>query len=314
MKRGLFLLATLFFMTVVYFAVSDESKLGLIMNEGDNITLGGRNIKFLYAANTTAVFRVDGFNVLTYYNITKNFYGVRFLVKDIYGINIVLVDITAYQICGNNKCENDEYCCKDCGCQQGYGCVNNICIVKANGTCIQDSDCDDTNPCTIDKCSGYAGNCTNMQIELCKSDDLCCPKLCNENNDADCRKCPINDCYVNNTCMKEGSIFNNSYCLGSSLKLLKSFNEPCSNDFECSSGKCINKICSESGETTNQTKVNIPKIKFDFLKDRNTKVILFIIGIVIALVYIRFEITRKKMTEELLSKRGKGKSNGDRGI
>ncbi len=48
--------------------------------------------------------------------------------------------------------------------------------------------CDDTNPCTADSCSG--GTCSNVPITSCASGDSCCPSGCSHETDADCTQPP----------------------------------------------------------------------------------------------------------------------------
>lgn len=66
---------------------------------------------------------------------------------------------TGWADCNNDLsdgCEvnvlEDESNCGSCGnaCAPGEFCINGVC-----GTCTSDADCDDGNPCTEDKCSGY---------------------------------------------------------------------------------------------------------------------------------------------------------------
>ena len=50
--------------------------------------------------------------------------------------------------------------------------------------CIINSDCNDSDSCTKDICSG--GLCSNPQITTCENNDGCCPAGCNHTNDNDC--------------------------------------------------------------------------------------------------------------------------------
>ncbi len=318
MKRGWYFLLSILVLAV--FVVADESKTDVIFGQGDNITVGGRYVKFLYAANNSAVFRVDAFNVLAYYNITKNFHGIRFKVKEIYGDNLILADVTAYQICGNNQCEVDEYCCRDCNCDSGLSCISNQCVANNTATCLADTECNDNNACTIDRCIGYPLKCVIEPINKCQNNDNCCPSSCNLTTDIDCSKCNPTDCMINESCIIQGFVINGSYCYNKTLNLLKDFNSSCSYDFECIGGKCQNETCLlvQNTTKTNLTKLPFPIEKFNILKDKNNRIILLIIVLVIVLVYARFEIVRKRLTQELIEKRTKEKAqqnkNGDRGI
>ena len=216
------------------------------------------------------------------------------MVKEVYGNNIVLVDLTVDQVCGNGQCEQDEDCCTDCGCGNGSKCIGNNCIDASLNICIQNLDCNDNNTCTIDKCSGYKGSCSHESLTSCINEDSCCPSNCNETSDLDCRKCPINECFIDNQCIKEGAVYNDSYCFSSILNPLKSQNQGCSNNFECSSGKCENKICSkEDSRQIQQTKPKEPTMISKFFSNRNNQYTFFVLTIVIVLIYVKFSISRK---------------------
>lgn len=52
-----------------------------------------------------------------------------------------------------------------------------------------DWDCDDDNPCTVDKCSTTRPKtCSNTLIDKCLSNDTCCPSICGPVNDTDCKE------------------------------------------------------------------------------------------------------------------------------
>ncbi|MCD6414791.1 MAG: hypothetical protein J7L23_04170 [Candidatus Diapherotrites archaeon] len=66
--------------------------------------------------------------------------------------------------------------------------------------CSSDSDCDDGNPCTEDKCNNKT-SCLHTAVSKCKSGDGCCPSGCNYIIDKDCRQCKSSsDCNDNNDC------------------------------------------------------------------------------------------------------------------
>jgi hypothetical protein len=90
--------------------------------------------------------------------------------------------------CGNGKCEQGETCAscaEDCGCSQSASCCANIC---KEPSCVNDYDCDDGDPLTLDKCtgSGCEAICEHLAILSCNSGDGACPEGCNFLNDTDC--------------------------------------------------------------------------------------------------------------------------------
>lgn len=59
-------------------------------------------------------------------------------------------------ICGDKICDTNENCCRDCGCNVGYECVRNSCILAYE--CISNSDCKDNKACIDNKCVLVAQN------------------------------------------------------------------------------------------------------------------------------------------------------------
>ncbi|MFH1448540.1 MAG: choice-of-anchor X domain-containing protein, partial [Candidatus Micrarchaeota archaeon] len=63
------------------------------------------------------------------------------------------------------------------------------CAGTCTETCSINSDCDDSNACTIDTCTGGTGcdsSCQHTPIAACIDDDGCCPVGCTEETDTDC--------------------------------------------------------------------------------------------------------------------------------
>jgi hypothetical protein len=53
----------------------------------------------------------------------------------------VYIEKPAKAVCGNNLCEseeNQENCCIDCGCSQGYECRDNVCVAPTTTTVPQE--------------------------------------------------------------------------------------------------------------------------------------------------------------------------------
>ena len=86
--------------------------------------------------------------------------------------------------CGDDTCdtgegENCETCPEDCG--------------DCPPECVEDSDCDDADACTVDACL-VEGTCQYVSIEACQNGDGCCPSGCDLTNDNDC-SC-VDECTV----------------------------------------------------------------------------------------------------------------------
>ena len=95
-------------------------------------------------------------------------------------------------------CIDDDGCCpagctsatdNDCSGTCGDGVIDANETCDPPGTCP--TNCDDSNPCTVDTMTGSASNCnavcTHTPISTCRAvPDGCCPASCNANNDSDC--------------------------------------------------------------------------------------------------------------------------------
>ncbi len=105
------------------------------------------------------------------------------------------IEVTSLYTCGDSKCEGTETksnCCQDCGCQSGYDCEDNECLLHVEHQCNKDEECNDNNQDTSDRCTGYPRKCQNKGIAIC-DDNLDC-----DDND----KCTIDKC-VNSDCRNE---------------------------------------------------------------------------------------------------------------
>jgi len=57
----------------------------------------------------------------------------------------------------------------------------------ADAGCERDADCDDGDPCTVDRCDTGSGECSvESTIDACIDDDGCCPAACDGESDHDC--------------------------------------------------------------------------------------------------------------------------------
>jgi hypothetical protein len=95
-------------------------------------------------------------------------------------------------------CANNDGCCP-AGCNIGN---DNDCT-----SCTQNSQCNDSNPCTTNTCSG--GTCTYPPIVSCTGGDSCCPTGCNISTDSDCSCTP--NC-AGKSCGSDGCLGNCGTC------------------------------------------------------------------------------------------------------
>jgi hypothetical protein len=185
----------------------------------------------------------------------------------------ITLTLTVQYSCGDNLCNDTETklsCCTDCGCDESFICVNNIC---QQNECETDADCDDENEATLDSCRGEPKKCYNEEITSCTNDDNFCPASCDYKNDNDCEPvdecsedsecddnapCTIDSCSgtpkqcsntkkegcaLNNECVNIGYILNNTYCGQEGFVDQKGKKEPCTYDYECLNNKCKNNLC-----------------------------------------------------------------------
>lgn len=87
-----------------------------------------------------------------------------------------------------------------------------LCLVREEGgECLRDSECDDSDSCTVDSCSGTPKKCSNTAVVSCISNDDCCPTGCSYNDDNDC---PAQDeCSTDSDC-DDGSASTKDECKG----------------------------------------------------------------------------------------------------
>ena len=77
-----------------------------------------------------------------------------------------------HDVCGDDICSpNDEECCADCGCEEGFSCQENFCI--PTDKCKADKECADDNPCTADVCTGVPKDCQHQQYSGCPLENQC---------------------------------------------------------------------------------------------------------------------------------------------
>ena len=115
--------------------------------------------------------------------------------------------------------EDKEDCCYDCGCNSGFRCTDNKCVKTTTEGCINNQECNDQNPCTLDTC-----------------------------NQGKCEYEPKKGCPLDNKCVEEESAYRidniPSYCLDG-WNPQKEKDKACEKDYECLSKKCKKNKCYE---------------------------------------------------------------------
>ncbi len=278
-KRGLLLL----FLVVIPFAYAALSQDNVIMSTGDNITVGGRVIKFVSISGNDKYFSVDGIPVLVNFNNSKILNGVKIFVDEDYG-SIVKVDIDVNYECGDKTCSEDEFCCSDCGCANGTSCTENRCILSSLNKCAIDLDCNDNNNLTKDICSGFPRSCyheiSNKTNEIITT---------NETTTQTNITCKQNECLLDGKCYPENTTLNGQYCSSTQFVAKKQEGSSCSSGIECDSNTCQSLRCVK---VSVKDKIIIPQeeIKAN-LMNYGLVLILFIILVLTFLHYKKISKT-----------------------
>lgn len=255
------------------------------MNIGDTAKVNGKTFTILDVnVNQDFLVKVDGVRGILKYDFTEEINGMIITIENVtyidYDYVLARIKIRVDQKCGDslcNKTESELICCTDCGCEEGYGCVDNICTEIS---CNNDAECDDDNACTKDVCSTAEKGCENLNILTCENDDGCCPESCIYNLDNDCPKpeveeseseeveCGLDEeCVDKNPCtedkclenkcsyrMKDGCAYNgeclpiskrieDKYCGKNGWVDLNEDHAACLVDYECKIGQCIKGLC-----------------------------------------------------------------------
>src|SRR3989344_450861 len=314
------------FLFIGVFMVGAQSVSNKYMVSGENITLNGKLIVFLYPIqNGYTIFSVDGVWVkVSQNNRTVSGNGADFTMSEA-DSNYAVVSINVQFSCGNGVCEEVESgggsCCKDCGCLSWYSCVENKCVTATSNACISDNDCNDKNTCTKDSCSGAPRKCLNEPISTCGNGDGCCLNSCNVYTDSDCRtgcssesQCNDNDpcttdkcnsgnctnigsggCNLNGACLPNATSTEGSYCFNSAIALQKKANEGCRYDFECISYDCTNKRCKGDVPLADGKKKTVNPLSNMFSGSNNTPLYLILtFGLFVIIIEIRKYIKDKK--------------------
>lgn len=183
----------LIFLVIVNLVLAEE----ITLNVGESKEISGNTIKLKNLKSDKAVITVNDQSKILELNDKEEISTLKVNLKEIFYISEneghVRVEVSALYTCGDNKCdslETQSSCCQDCGCQQGYDCENNECLVHVEHQCNSDSDCNDNNPNTSDRCVGRPRKCQNENISICEEDSDC-----NDNNNCTTDSCRNNDCF-----------------------------------------------------------------------------------------------------------------------
>jgi hypothetical protein len=196
-----FMLLFVFFFCLVKISLAEEVKL----NQGENTSVGDHIVKVVNIGEADVIISVDGEKGIFSLNEAKVLNDVEIKVSAIFYVSepedrYVNLDLDREEIaegtaevgvCGNDLCEEDlgedeESCCKDCGCGSGFSCVDNKCV---ENECNSDKECydiPDRDFCIRYKCEGAPKKCTETAITECVVNDKCCPSSCFYPDDPDC--------------------------------------------------------------------------------------------------------------------------------
>jgi len=190
MRKIIFLL----FLLLIPVVLASKTETTQVLNINDTATVYGKTLTVLSASSTgklrVSVDGVDGIvrpGVNRTTNINEMYVEIlNFTYVDVDYVETILKIIVNLE-CGDEACNNTEdsvICCTDCGCEGNLKCINNICMKEE---CVIQADCDDNDPCTVDKCSDTPPRtCSNTPITQCINDDNCCLGICGPENDTDC--------------------------------------------------------------------------------------------------------------------------------
>jgi hypothetical protein len=129
--------------------------------------------------------------------------------------------------CTNGECGYSNGCCGgDSECNDGNVCTADKCVAgkcqfaPIAGCCVGDNDCNDNNPCTLNKCPGAGGQCAYPAIAGCCLGD----KDCDDKNTCTTDSCSANVCKNLQSCCKSDAECNDK-------------------DDKCTTDACVNGAC-----------------------------------------------------------------------
>jgi len=194
----------LFVVFILLLSLSLISAEEITLNVGESKEVNSNLLKLKNLKSDKVVISVNNESKIFELNDEETILGVRIRVKEIFYFDpsdgYVIVEITSLFVCGNGVCddsETSETCCQDCTCPSGYDCDGNKCIHHVEHECNSDSDCNDNNEDTLDKCKGTPRKCSHLSTIICTTNEDCddsrvCTKDSCINND--CKNTKIENC------------------------------------------------------------------------------------------------------------------------
>ncbi|NUN12058.1 MAG: hypothetical protein HUU55_00325 [Myxococcales bacterium] len=155
-------------------------------------------------------------------------------------------DCPGKQVCNAGQCVE---CKADVNCVEGDICTADFCIngsclhTATDGCCTTDSDCNDTNPCTIDTCDPNTNKCVNSG----NNDPNCCFVVadCDDGDPCTAEACVGNICKFGPVA---GCCYTTADCT-SPLLCIKNKCLECGIDSDCDDGSaCTADICGDNGK------------------------------------------------------------------
>lgn len=154
---------------------------------GENEDVDGRTVTIKQISSGSVVVDVNGVSNIVDIGQRKEINGIEVTVDEIFYVEekegrFVKLNLKSLYkfVCGDGDCEGDETkesCCKDCGCDSGYVCEDNKCILESKSSeyneCGENEDCDDEDDSTIDRCKGSPKTCVHILSYLCERDEDC---------------------------------------------------------------------------------------------------------------------------------------------
>ncbi len=214
-KKWWLIFVVLIFSSIVY---SDDT----YRHIGDKITVDKKVIEIIDISSKDVYLSINGVVGRVFVNTTKMINGVNITVNDIfyhvdYKGRLVLMDYS----------------------------------VVYKDLCMKDEECDDEDACTIDRCTGVPGSCSNPdshpRVKECKSFDGCCPGECRYPEDLDCSY----GCQENDDCTEDRNPCTFVNCTSNKCTFWPVIK--CESSDECCPEGCAHSInidmdCSEANE------------------------------------------------------------------
>ncbi|MEM3127033.1 MAG: hypothetical protein QW331_03120 [Candidatus Woesearchaeota archaeon] len=253
-------------------------------NEGETVTVSGRNIEIERISEEEAIILIDGNSVFLKADREDLKFGVLSKMSEPRfsktGKSYARFEFTTYATCGDGVCdskyENANICCRDCKCRnENFLCIDNYCIDPKTSECIYDKDCKGeflNYTCVGRKCAGTPRKCIYWEVKEAGPKDGCCIPGTEAKKDPDCYECELDrecddkdECtkdrceeYVcthspkgckleNGTCFRFEDTFEEKFCdpEDGTFKELKEIGEKCRKKHECKSDFCHDYTCAD---------------------------------------------------------------------